>query len=72
MLLLLLYFKHLLPRDIWFMTAAIKDSKSKSELVHEMKLDSVLPVFHVVIGCDTESQFTQGMAVHGMRLKNNC
>ena len=54
------------------MTAAIKDSKSKSELVHEMKLDSVLPVFHVVIGCDTESQFTQGMAVHGMRLKNNC
>ena len=43
-------------------TGAKKDSKYKYVLVHEMKLDvalgSVLPVFHVVTGCETVSQLT--------------
>ena len=58
-LVLLVHFKHHLPREIWFMSGTKKDPKYVP--VHEIKLNdelrSVLSAFHALTGCDTVSQF---------------
>ena len=54
-LVLLVYFKHQLSREIWFMSGTKKDPKHVP--IHEMKLDaslrSVLPAFNALTGCYT-------------------
>ena len=58
-LVLLVHYKHQLPREIWLKSETARDPKYVP--VHEIKLDvamrSTLPAFHAVTGCDTVSQF---------------
>ena len=60
-LVLLVHFKHHLPREILYMSGTKKDPKHVP--VHEIKLNdqlqSVLPAFHALTGCDTVSQFAE-------------
>ena len=74
MLVLLLHCEDQLPREMWIMSGTEKAPKFVP--VHEMKwgaaLRSVLPVFHVVTGCDTVSQFAgHGNVAACKTFKNN-
>ena len=55
MLVLLVHYKHHLPREIWFMSGTKKDPEY--EPVHEIKLNdelrSVLPFLQALTDCDT-------------------
>ncbi|MEW8545283.1 MAG: hypothetical protein AB2693_17305, partial [Candidatus Thiodiazotropha sp.] len=58
-LILLLHFRHLLSREIWFKSGTQK--KPKFVAIHDINLNAdmslTLPAFHALTGCDTVSQF---------------
>ena len=56
-LVLLVHFKHHLPREIWFMSGTKKDPKYVIKLNDELR--SVLPAFHALTACDAVSQFAE-------------